>query len=326
MIRSVKDLQRCRVTATDGEIGQVDDAYFDDERWVIRYLVVDATKLEEPRTVLIAPASIRRMDWSERTIALSVSCDRVRNSPDIDTRQPVSRQHETKYLQYYGYPYYWAGAGMWGGLPAQQPVTPPPAHTARPTGDSHLRSMREVIGYGIQATDGELGHLDNFLVDDQNWAIRYAVVDTSNWWFGRKVLVAPEWIAAVEWPDRKVLVKMPRHWVKSAPPLDPAVHLVSLEEHAEFEVADRSQDPRGWPVVMAGDGGTIGKVNDLIADTSAMKVRYLDIDLESAERHFLLPVECADLAPNNRLVAVSVDPRECPADAWSVERREHPVA
>ena len=190
--------------------------------------------------------------------------------------------------------------------------------------DAHLRSSREVLGYHIQAADGQLGHLSDFLVDDRTWAIRYAVVDTSNWWFGKHVLLASEWITDVDWANSTVSVELTRQAVKDAPTYDPDVQMdeqwehaylahyqqygqfqtrataspgfVSLKEHDEFKVATTDRDPRGWKVVSGADGRTIGKVDDLIADPATMKVRYLDIDLENSG-HILLPVAYAQLSP-----------------------------
>jgi hypothetical protein len=160
----------------------------------------------------------------------------VKSSPDIDTHKPISRQHEADYLRHFGYPYYWGGAGLWGPGPypgdlvaaniaeAQARVEAEQAE-ARARGDSHLRSSKEVIGYHLQATDGELGHIEDFLVDDQSWAIRYIGVDTRNWWFGRNVLVAPEWIREVSWEHRKVYVDLTRQSVKAAPEYDSVAHI-----------------------------------------------------------------------------------------------------
>lgn len=302
MIRSVKDLHRCTVAARDGDIGQVTDLYFDDERWVIRYLVVDAKKLEPRTWVLISPMSVANVDWASGAITLSVTTNQVRNSPDIDADKPVSRQREAEYLRYYQYPYYWGGAGLWGAglspaVVAPMGVNMPPDRAAEQTdeekadsADSHLRSTREVIGYHIHAIDGELGHIDDFLVDDESWAIGYALVDTSNWWFGRKVLLDPELIRDVNWSAQKVSVGLSRQALKNSTPFDPDVHL------------DRERDPQGWRVVGV-DGRAIGRVDSVIADPSTMKMRYLDVDLESGGDHMLLPVEDAELKPDKRVVA-----------------------
>jgi sporulation protein YlmC with PRC-barrel domain len=309
MIRSVKDLHRCSVAARDGDIGKVDDLYFDDQRWVIRYLVVDARQLDRMRPVLISPMSVGSVKWAEGVITLSVTKEQVKKSPDIDTNKPVSRQREADYLHYYQYPYYWGGTGFWGAGLSPVVVAPigPEIGGEREAvdeaegqqsqaGDSHLRSTHEVIGYHIEATDGELGHIDDFLVDDESWAIRYAVVDTSNWWFGRKVVVDPTLIRDVNWSGRKVSVDISRQSLKKSTPFDSKVHL------------DHERDPQGWRVVDV-DGRVIGRVDGVIADPSTLQMRYLDVGLESGGEHVLLPVEDAELKPADRVVTFTTGGR-----------------
>jgi hypothetical protein len=149
----------------------------------------------------------------------------VEHSPEIDTHLPVSRQHEATYLGYYGYPYYWGGPYLWG--PAFYPaglsgLTMPSAEAIadRVRGesqDSHLRSTEAVTGYDIEASNGEIGHVDGFVVDDEAWAIRYMEVATRNWLPGKKVLVSPAWIERVSWMDSKVYVGMLREAIKDGP-------------------------------------------------------------------------------------------------------------
>jgi hypothetical protein len=85
------------------------------------------------------------------------------------------------------------------------------------TWDSHLRSTKEVSGYHIQAPDGAIGHVADFIVDDETWAIRYLVVDTTNWLPGRNVLISPNWIERVSWTESKVFTKQTREAIKAAP-------------------------------------------------------------------------------------------------------------
>ena len=241
MLRNTKDLENYSIKATDGEIGHVKDFFFDDDAWAIRYLVVDAGSWFSSRKVLISPISIDPSNRTDSTLLLSITKEQVKNSPNIDTEQPVSRQNEEQYLGYYGYPSYWGGAGMWGG--GMYPFAMVPgyagygldraereremeahlrAERARHRNDDpHLRSSNAVIGYHIHATNGEIGHVAGYLVDEQTWAIRYFVVDTSNWWMGHKVLVAPEWITGVHWSDKTVSVDLSRESVKAAPLYEP---------------------------------------------------------------------------------------------------------
>ncbi|NDP38979.1 MAG: PRC-barrel domain containing protein [Rhodoferax sp.] len=244
MLRSLKELEKCTIGATDGDIGQVKDLYFDDRAWVVRYLIVDTGSWLSGRKVLISPIAIEKPDWPAHRLAAMTTRDQVKNSPDIDTDKPVSRQHEVQYLGYYGYPTYWGGAGLWGA--GMYPFATVPGQAELPLGvaarqraiagadaererhrddDPHLRSCEAVVGYHIHATDGEVGHVEGFLVDDETWAIRYIVVNTSNWWIGHKVLIAPQWIGGIQWSDESVTVDLSRDAVKAAPTYDPPTDL-----------------------------------------------------------------------------------------------------
>jgi sporulation protein YlmC with PRC-barrel domain len=245
MLRSMKDLENYAIGATDGKIGQVKDFFFDDEGWVIRYLVVDTGSWLSGRQVLISPISVHRPNWAERSLPVAITKEQVKNSPDIDADQPVTRQHETQYLAYYGYPSYWGGPGIWGEgmypyamLPGYAGFEGDPAEREREEAayieaqrarhrndDPHLRSCKAVIGYHIHATDGEIGHVEDLLVDEQTWAIRYIVVNTSNWWVGHKVLVAPQWNTGVHWSDKSVSVDLTRAAVKAAPAYESSAEL-----------------------------------------------------------------------------------------------------
>lgn len=251
MLRSMNDLDDCTIRATDGTIGHVRDFYFDDEAWVIRYLVVDTGTWLLSRQVLISPIAIGHPDWTEKELPVSITKEQVKNSPDIDTDKPVSRQHEIRYLGYYGYPYYWGRSGLWGGgaypgmmMPGYAGfVSTPHAEGTQAdeayardeaarhqNDDSHLRSCKAVMKYHIRATDGDIGHVQGLLVDEETWAIRYLIVNTSNWWLGHQVLIAPQWIQDMIWSDATVSVNLTRQAMKSAPPFDSAAQLNRKQE------------------------------------------------------------------------------------------------
>jgi sporulation protein YlmC with PRC-barrel domain len=251
MLRSVQDLEGYAIGATDGKVGHVKDFYFDDKAWIIRYLVVETGSWLSSRKVLISPISISRPEWAARILPVSITKEQIKSSPDIDTDKPVSRQYEVSYLGYYGYPYYWGGAGVWGeeaypGLMIsgvsgigmtpnaiqreQEEMYARAAESQHDNDNPRLRSCDAVTGYHIQAKDGEIGHVQGFLVDEQTWAIRYLIVDTSNWWIGHQVLIAPQWIQDVSWPDSRVTVNLSRQAVKDAPPYDPLAELDRARE------------------------------------------------------------------------------------------------
>ena len=229
MLRSIEELEKFKIGATDGVIGELKDCYFDDGSWVVRYLVVDSGSWLSSCKVLLSPYAIRAVDWDGKNIAVMVTKAQVTASPSIDTAKPVSRQHEREYFGYYNYPYYWGGTGVWGMGDYPEFVTDSDYERARADqeqrdeeNDPHLRSCNAVVGYHVHAADGDIGHVQSYLVDTRSWAIRYLIVNTSNWWVGHLVLISPEWIDRVSWDDHSVTIDWTRQAVKDAPIYDPA--------------------------------------------------------------------------------------------------------
>jgi hypothetical protein len=239
MLRCASDAIGFAIEAADGSIGSVDDFLFDDEAWTVRWVVVDTGTWLSGRRVLLPPAALRRAADDPRVYATVLTKQEVKDSPDTATDRPVSRQMESSLYGHYGLNPYWgpgtafaaaippAGIGaavLPGGAlhaPANAAGTKP-GGVAEPAGDPHLRSVGEVTGYYVAASDGDIGHVEDFLVDDDGWALRYMIVDTKNWWPGKKVLVAPQWIDAVSWTDRHVRVRLTRDGVRNSPEFDPS--------------------------------------------------------------------------------------------------------
>ena len=224
MLRRMKDLKGFAIGAKDGDIGQASDFVFDDKNWTVRYIIVDTNPWLPGGKVLISPIVTGQADWQDKKLPVLLTREQVKNSPDIRLEEELSAQDEIKYYNHYGWPYYWQGADMWG------PVTVPQDLLDREideklaltqqVNESHLRSMKEVSGYAIQATDGAVGQVDDFIIDDEPWVIRYMVVDTGDWWLGKKVIVSPRWIAHVDWKNSNVYVNLSREAIKSAPEFD----------------------------------------------------------------------------------------------------------
>jgi hypothetical protein len=252
MLRTAGDLKGVTIEAMDGDIGSVQDLYFDDQTWTIRYFVVDTGTWLPGRQVLISPFAFHVVPGASR-LQTSLTKEQIKNSPSVDTDRPVDRQREIEFSRYYGYPYYWVGPYRWGDLAyptlpltAAQPTEIDEEMLAREResfemSDPHLRSSRDVTGYYIQATDGDLGHVEDFLVDDETWAIRYCIVDTRNWLPGRKVLVSPEWIQRVSWEDSKVYVDLSKRHIEAAPEFDPSVPLARDQEERLYTHLGRTK-------------------------------------------------------------------------------------
>jgi len=217
------------IEATDGRIGTVSDFLFDDSTWKLRWLVVDTGNWLNDRKILIHPSAIDKADVPVKALLVKLTREQVEKSPSIATDEPVSLQMEYGLYGYYGVDPLW-GQGYYGGNAIAKPVAAPDFREADVTaalgqshrpGDPHLRSLAEVTGYNIHATDGEIGHIESFLIDDDGWDIRYLVANTRNWWFGRHVLLSPASVATIAWDQRKVDLNLTCYKIKGSPPWDP---------------------------------------------------------------------------------------------------------
>ena len=213
MLRSAKGLMGFTIGASDGDLGEVEALIFDDRQWTVRYFVVDTSGWLTSHRVLISPVCVRRPQWPSRRLPVALTKAQVQASPSVGEHRTISRQFEIAFAQYYGIPYYW------------------PSEVE----DQRLRGTEDVLGYALHATDGALGHVQDFLVEDLTWRIRYMEVDTRNWWPGKRVLVAPEWIERVSWEDSTVMVAVSRDVIKSAPEYDVSHPLDRAYEHRLYD-------------------------------------------------------------------------------------------
>lgn len=236
MKRTIKNLVGFTIGATDGEIGNVTDFYFDDVTWTIRYVVVETGNWLSNRKVLISPEALLQCDWENETFPVNLTKDQIEKGPDIDTDQPVSRQHEMDLYAHYSWTNYWGG-GLWAGgigttgmmmpmsnLPMEETVTNN-NNNAEAKGDPHLRSVKNVQGYAIHASDDTIGDVEDFIVDDSKWTIDYMVVDTGNWFPGKKVTISPNLIKEINWENSEVIINASVDEVKQSPEYDASKHI-----------------------------------------------------------------------------------------------------
>ena len=214
------------IRATDGDLGKVDEFYFDDETWTVRYIVVETGNWLSGRKVLISPVAFGKTELESRTISVNLTCSKVWSSPNIDTERPINRQHEAELNEYYQWPWRGGYGGSFGTTPLplsdDEVLAEQEASVSGHRDDPHLRSTREVTGYHLHATDGEIGHVEDFIVDDENWTILFLVVDTTNWLPGKKVLLSPQWINRVEWADSSVYFNLTRESVENSSEFNPS--------------------------------------------------------------------------------------------------------
>jgi len=219
MLIKAKTLNGFKLQARDGEMGKVKDFYFDDRHWTIRYLVADTGNWLSDRQVLVSPYALINVNKEDGCIRVDLTKKQIEDSPSLNTDKPVSKQFEEEYYGFYGWPMYNGGPHMWG----------PHAYIERDRSkwgksplerkmwDPNLRSIHDVSGHAVQATDGEIGHVDDFVIDDETWSIRYLVIDTHNWLPDKKVLVSPLWIEKVSWTQSKVSVNLLRKTIELSP-------------------------------------------------------------------------------------------------------------
>jgi len=255
MLRSMNDLENYSIAATDGNVGEVTDFLFDDEKWVVRYFVVETGSWLSRRKVLLSPIGIQKANLQEKVFPVSITKEQVKNSPKINTDKPVSRQHEIALLGYYGYPYYWGSAGFWGN--GMYPYSLHPGFAQFPktqeeldstalaleeanrelhqNEDPNLRSCQTIIDYQIHAIDGDIGHVSGLLIEDNTMAVRYFIVDTTNWFGGHKVVISPEWIEEIDWLDNSVTINLTRQQIKEASAYHSSKELKRDHELALFD-------------------------------------------------------------------------------------------
>ena len=227
MLQSIKHLYGNKLGASDGDIGHVKDFYFDDQNWVIRYLVADTGTWLPGRRVLLAPHAFGSLHQEGKVLCANLTRKQIEDSPSIEAHKPVSRQYEEEYYRYYGWPYYWQGSGLWGmsgfpilELPAEslsgEPATVSHCHPGEGA-DAHLRSTHTVSGYHVEATDGTIGHVCDFLTDNQSWAIRQLVIKTGHRLSGKEVQIPSSKVDRISWDESKVFVNLTKEAIEQSP-------------------------------------------------------------------------------------------------------------
>ncbi len=232
MLRNLNEIIGYTLQATDGDIGRCEDFLFDDQFWIVRYMLADTnTWLPGAKKTLISPNSVGNPDCETTHLPIALSRELIKNSPLLDEHQPVSREYEANFFDYYGYDYYWMGAEQ------RRSYTDPIAsaklsaevsiadseeiNDALSIEEGHLRSAKEVQGFSIKSLDGDIGHVDGFILNDVNWTIEYLIVDTRNWLpSSRNVLISPNWLSSVNWVEKSVCVGLTSEQITNSPKFD----------------------------------------------------------------------------------------------------------
>lgn len=246
MLRHKSQVNGYAIHANDGIIGTVSDFLFDDDTWLVRWLVIDTGNWLPGHKVLLPPSALAAANHTDRQFSVKLTKQQVKECPGIKSDQPVSRQSEVDIYNYYGWTPYWGTGsylgmvGYGGGVVGTAAGTRPSLKlmqrekgiddAQRRKDDLALRSADEVIGYHIHASDGEIGHVEDILVEDDDWSIHYLIVDTKNWWPGKKVLISPLSVRKIEWTDRQVRLGADRQKIKDSPAYDPSMTVDPIYE------------------------------------------------------------------------------------------------
>jgi sporulation protein YlmC with PRC-barrel domain len=245
VLRRLRDYEGFEVWSRDQrELGRVQDFYFDEEMWTVRYIVVKTGSWLTGRSVLLSPMSLDRVRWNDGRLDFTLTEDQITRAPDADLTKPLTRNWEEEYSAHYGMPHYWTGSDVWGMWATPMDVPPLAQRDEMVTesrGGEHLRSIRDVSGYHIHAQDGEIGHVEDFMSDDRSWKIRYLMIDTSNWIGGRTVLLPPDWASGIDWVTHRIDVDVTREMVQESPEYDPAADIDGKYEQRLAESYRRGQ-------------------------------------------------------------------------------------
>jgi hypothetical protein len=238
MLQSVYNLRNNRVCAQDGTIGHVDQFLFDDRTGKARYVVVRFGGWLLGRRVLLKPELIGTMNVPLGRLDVALSRKQIEDCPDIETHPPVSLQHASAYRYDNAA---MLGCGMFPSslLVGMSWYPIQSADEARAAledvlahSDAHLRSTREVIGYRLQARDGAIGHIVDFIIDESTWTFRSVVVDTGTWRPGKRVVLPWQRIEDINWDRSTVEVRVLRSTVKQHPIYDLA--RLRQQDHSDW--------------------------------------------------------------------------------------------
>jgi hypothetical protein len=195
----VNQLHGFKVLASDGVIGHIDEFYFDDLSWKVRYCVVDLGNWITDRKVLISPAALGKLDWNNKGLSIGATKDQIQKSPDATAELPVARSLEVRIHQHYGWEYFWPEI-----FPAQKV---PSKEQVSAQHDPHLRSTKVLTGISVGSDlGGDFGVIHDFLIDCASWKIEFAEVNHSK---AGRMLLNTEIVRNIDVTIRKIVVASP---------------------------------------------------------------------------------------------------------------------
>ncbi|MAT13943.1 MAG: hypothetical protein CMJ46_01580 [Planctomyces sp.] len=223
-----------KVKAVDGEFGKITDLLFDDQNKMVRYFVINCGNWLNKDEVLLSPVAFETPDHEDFTISTILSRHAISNAPSINTKPPVSKQDESALARYFDWPMFWSRIPS-----SRQEIHESPEGQV----EGHLRSLKEVKGYTIHCPQGDLGHVEEMIVDTETWALRYLAIDTGNWLPGKRVIIGIDWLSEISWEEQHAYIELSRDDVQNAPIYDPRT---PINRDYEAEVYDYYGRPTYW--------------------------------------------------------------------------------
>ncbi len=227
MLIATKQIRGCSIEGPEDGVGTVKDLLFDGRHWIVRYLEVDTDGWLSGRRVILSPQVIRSADYASQRLGARLTREQVENAPPLESDMPLSRRKEIEMAQYFAWEVYWANL-----------------EPAQAESDPDLHGAGTVTGCRVAASDGEIGYVADFIIDDADlagppWEIRYLVIDTGNWLPGRHVLIPPLWTDAVDWESRHVRLDLARKTIEHSPEYDPTTPINRQYEEMFFDYYGR---------------------------------------------------------------------------------------
>lgn len=230
--------------AKNGEIGSIDDVYFDDKDWKIRYLITDNSNFLPGRRVLISPASTDKINFERKAIQVKLSKKDIEKSPVVNQGLLPSRETEIELKSYYNWPVYWGSGFLIGAGDLRENQASMRGSKKEIEVESNLKSCNEIMGFSIESKNKTIGYLNNYLFDDESWEIRYLVVDTKNWLLKeRKILLAIDWIEKFDWDQSVFVTDLKSKAIRESPVYNPGE---TLKRDYETKLFDHYHKPKYW--------------------------------------------------------------------------------
>ena len=252
MLTPLLDWRGYCLRAIDKDLGSVEDFYFDDRTWTVRYLVADTGNWLPGRKVLIGPETVQSISPEDEAISVNLTSRAVEDSPGIETNLPFSLQKERELRLFFEWREYWndevfiqpAAAG--GMIPEPKADARPSTAVMDPQVGSqtnpYLRSANEVEGYTMRASDEDLGEVSGFIVQNETWRIRYLILETGNWLIGKKFLFSPRWVSGIDWSHRIVNLEITRKIFEGAPVYTPGEPIAVEDEQRLYDYYKKRPD------------------------------------------------------------------------------------